>query len=402
MNINNLNKIQSIIDSAVDKKFLAGMNVLIFQNDKEIGYFQGGYSDIKNQQKYQRDTICRMYSMTKPVTSIAAMILLEEGKIDLGEEIANYLPEFWNLQVCYDKGKIGNPYKSFKNILVQDLLNMSSGHTYGAWGEESSYGEHQTSKLIDELNADVIGNNSITTREFSKRISKIPVIFEPGTGYNYGFSADILGALIEEVSQMKFSDFLKTRIFEPLKMFDTDFYVPSEKQNRLSKVYKNIQNNGINSLEIFENCNLGIQPYMTKKPSFESGGAGLCSTIDDYMNFTRMLTNKGELNGVRILKEKTVDYLQNACLTPQVQQSFDKKMGHLAGYTYANLMRIAQNAGSCALVTQKGEMGWDGWLGPHLSIDIKNQLAIVLTMQRTDSGTTSVTRKIKNVIYTSL
>lgn len=399
MNVEHLKYIQLLFDDAVKTNKVAGLNLLIYKNGKEIAYFQSGYADIEKKLKYERNTICRMYSMTKPVTAVAAMILVEKGKLDLSEELGNYIPAFWNLQVC-ESGK--NIRKSYRNILIQDLLNMTSGYTYGAWSENSPLGEKMTSALIQELNNDAAEQNKITTQEVAQRLSKIPVSFEPGTNYNYGLSADILGAVIEKVSEMKFSDFLKKNIFEPLCMYDTDFYVPAEKQSRLSKVYKSTDTENGKKLELFTNPNLGVQDTMEHIPAFESGGAGLCSVVDDYIKFAQMLVNKGEFNKKRILQKKTVEFMQNAVLRTDLQQCFNQKMEHLSGYTYCNLMRIAFEPEKCKFITEKGEFGWDGWLGPYLSIDIKNQLAIVMTMQRTDSGTTDITRKMKNIVYSAL
>lgn len=399
MNVEHLKYIQPLFDEAVKTNKVAGLNLLVYKNGKEIAYFQSGYADIEKKLKYERNTICRMYSMTKPVTAVAAMILVEKGKLDLSEELGNYIPAFWNLQVC-ESGE--NIRKSYRNILIQDLLNMTSGYTYGAWSENSPLGEKMTSALIQELNNDATEQNKITTQEVAQRLSKIPVSFEPGTNYNYGLSADILGAVIEKVSEMKFSDFLKKNIFEPLCMYDTDFYVPAEKQSRLSKVYKSTDTENGKKLELFTNSNLGVQDKMEHIPAFESGGAGLCSTVDDYIKFAQMLVNKGEFNKKRILQKKTVEFMQNAVLRTDLQQCFNQKMEHLSGYTYCNLMRIAFEPEKCKFITEKGEFGWDGWLGPYLSIDIKNQLAIVMTMQRTDSGTTDITRKMKNIVYSAL
>lgn len=399
MNVEHLKYIQPLFDEAVKTNKVAGLNLLVYKNGKEIAYFQSGYADIEKKLKYERNTICRMYSMTKPVTAVAAMILVEKGKLDLSEELGNYIPAFWNLQVC-ESGE--NIRKSYRNILIQDLLNMTSGYTYGAWSENSPLGEKMTSALIQELNNDATKQNKITTQEVAQRLSKIPVSFEPGTNYNYGLSADILGAVIEKVSEMKFSDFLKKNIFEPLCMYDTDFYVPAEKQSRLSKVYKSADTENGKKLELFTNSNLGVQDKMEHIPAFESGGAGLCSTVDDYIKFAQMLVNKGEFNKKRILQKKTVEFMQNAVLRTDLQQCFNQKMEHLSGYTYCNLMRIAFEPEKCKFITEKGEFGWDGWLGPYLSIDIKNQLAIVMTMQRTDSGTTDITRKMKNIVYSAL
>ena len=393
----NSEKIQSVLDDFVAKKEAAGLNLLLCKNGTELGYWEAGYADVAAGRTYSRDTIVRLYSMSKPVTAAAAMVLIEEGRLDFAEEVYRYLPEFKNLKVCTEKGRSGTPHPATRPILISDLLNMTSGYTYGAWSEDCPLGEHLTSDFIAELNADEaeVGANKITTREVARRLSEIPVSFEPGTDYNYGLSADILGAVIEVVSGMKYSDFLKERIFKPLGMIDTDFYVPDSKQPRLAKVYRA-------GGELFTYCNLGIQDKMNHQPAFESGGAGLCSTIDDYMKFALMLNNGGIFEGHRILSENTIKYLSEARLTPALQQRFDMRMQHLAGYTYCNLLRVAANPGSCNVITNQGEFGWDGWLGPYVSVDLKSGITIVMTMQRCDSGTTSAARKARNIIYSSL
>lgn len=398
MNISRLNLIQDVMNKAVSDKEIAGLNCVVLQNGKELGYYQSGFADIENQKTFNSDTIVRLYSMSKPVTAVAAWILLENGKMELNEEVGRYLPEYWNLQVCTEKGRNGKPYKSYRPLLIQDLLNMTSGYTYGAWGDDCPLGEHLTSDLLAELNKDIVSENKISTQEFAKRMAEIPVSFEPGTNYRYGLSADILGALIEKVSGMRFSDFLKKNIFEPLGMKDTDFYVPQEKQERFARTYDKQGD----KLVHFTGCHLGVQGLMDHAPNFESGGAGLCSTLEDYTKFALMLTNKGEFNGQRILQPKTVEYLSEARLRDNLQNCFDMNMEHMAGYTYANLLRVCNNPGKAKALTEIGEFGWDGWLGPYVSVDLKNNLTVVLTMQLTNAGTTPTTRKIKNIIYSSL
>ena len=395
MNTNNLQNIQPLLDEYTQKKYVAGVNVLLYKDNKELGYWQSGYADIAAGKKYSRDTICRMYSMSKTVTAVAAYKLIEQGKLDLGQQLKDILPEFAEVTVCTDTGRTGTPHPATRPILIQDLLNMTSGYGYGAYWEGSTYGEQQTSKLIDELNADVAGPNKITTREFASRIAKIPLNFEPGTDYQYGYSADILGAVIEKISGQKFSDFLKQNIFDPVGMQDTAFYVPQPKQSRLSKIYRT-------GLEEFKGCNLGVGYKMENPPAFESGGAGLCSTVDDYMKFGLMLLNKGNLDGANILHPATVDFMTNATLRDDIQQKFNQKMEHLSGYTYCNLLRIAKEPEKCKSLTTKGEYGWDGWLGPYLGIDPANNLVVVMTMQKVDAGTWDLTRKVKNIIYSAL
>lgn len=395
MNLNHIQNIQNVMDDAVFTKQIAGCNCLIYQNGKEIAYYQAGFSDIENKKLFERNTICRLFSMTKPVTAVAALKLIEMGKLDIYQWVSDIIPEFSNLNYC-DMNDGGKIKKCSRPLFVKDLLNMTSGYSYGGNSNES---EKMISDLLyNQMDKIVSAENNISTLDFAKKLSQIPLSFEPGTDYQYGLSADILGAVIETVSKMRFGDFLKKYIFEPLGMNDTAFYVPSEKQHFLSKVYEKKNN----QLVKYENNHLGIQNAMEKDPLFESGGAGLTSTIDDYMKFCLMLVNKGEYDGKRILQPKTVEFLYNSRLSDNLQKCFDLKMEHLQGYTYCNLNRICIDKGKNWALTENNEFGWDGWLGPYMSVDVKNQLTIVYLQQMTDAGTTPVTRKIKNIIYSSL
>ncbi|MCQ2597212.1 MAG: beta-lactamase family protein [Treponema sp.] len=407
MDKSHLANIQNALDASVAEGIQAGVNCLVWKDGQEQGYWESGFRDVEGKVPFSRDTIVRCYSMSKPITGVAAMTLLEKGKIDLYDEVSTYLPAFKDM-TCMKNGKVE---KAWRPLIIQDLLNMTSGISYGGDNDEA----HQhISKLIycdGGLNQSAAGPNNITTRQVADRIAEGPLSFEPGTDYEYGMSADVLGAVIEVVTGMKFSEYLKKTIWDPLEMKDTGFYVPSEKQDRLSKVYRSSQGQAVGAwggnskggkVELFTNCNLGIQADMTKDPAFESGGAGMVSTVDDYMRFVQMLCNKGILDGKRILKEETVKYMSQARLRPNLQALFDMKMEHWSGYSYANLNRVCIEPGTARAITVKGEFGWDGWLGTYMSVDIINNLAICYMTQKVDAGTTCVTRKMKNIVYTSL
>lgn len=384
--------IQSAMNMAVTNKEVAGCNCLLYKNGKEIGYWQSGYADLENKISFNRNTICRLYSMTKPVTAVAVLILVERGLLDLNQWASDYYPEFCELKVC--KGK--EVVKASQPLLIKDLLNMTSGYSYGGDSNES---EKLISGLLHgKLSPTIEKENNISTQDIVKELASYPVSFEPGTDYQYGLSADILAGIVEKISGLKFSDFLKKNIFIPLGMNDTDFYVPEEKQSRLAKVYAKKNDD----LELYTYCNLGISNNMKLKPLYESGGAGLCSTIDDYMKFCQMLVNKGKYKGKQILQPRTVEYLTQSKLNNNLQKCFDMKMPHLAGYTYRNLCRVCLNKSEANIYTENGEFGWDGWLGPYMLVDIVNDITIVYMQQRTDCGTTPLTRKIQNIIYSTL
>jgi len=389
MDYMHLDAIEAVLEEAVSCGKLAGASCIVSASGKRLGSWSAGYADIAARKKFGADTICRLFSLTKPVTSVAAMILLERGQLDLADNVADIIPGFTNPAVCSD----GTTAPSPRPMLIQNLLDMTSGCTYGGDGNES---ERRTSALLDRMNRSAAGDNSVTTMEFAQSLAEIPLSFVPGTDYQYGLSADIMGAVIEAVSGMSFGEFLRKNIFAPLGMDDTGFYVPAEKAGRLSKVYA-AESGG---LDEFTGCHLGIQNGMRNPPAFESGGAGLVSTAEDYIRFCRMLSEGGSLDGIRILSGKTVRFLSSSVLPPALQSRFDMKMGHLSGYSYRNFMRVCRDPGMVCAVTSKGEFGWDGWLGPYMSADPENSLSIVLMMQLAGAGLTGTARRIKNIVYT--
>ena len=390
MNRDKLNGIQAIMQEMTDREYVSGVSCLVIQHGEEQYHCETGYRDIVGRHKMTRDTIHRLYSMTKPITAAAAMLLLEDGKIDLLDQVADYLPGFRN-QYVIERGLIV-PVK--QPMTIQHLLNMTSGLVYPG---ESNPAEVRCEKLMEEIKSRLLTDHAMTTVEIVNRIGKLPLAFRPGTAWQYGLSADVLGAVVEVVSGMSFGEFLSKRILEPLGMQDTAFYVPQDKQERLAKVYRSTEHGLIEETE----CHLGIQNKMELPPAYESGGAGLCSTIDDYAKFTQMLLGNGTYQGVRIMAPKTVEYMTTAHVTPAQQRGVET-WESLAGYTYGNLMRIMTDPGASVGLGSMGEYGWDGWLGTYMMNDPAHDLTLLIMYQRADSGTTAYTRKIRNILFAAL
>ncbi len=389
MNQKKLSRIQELLWEMTETGFVSGANCMILRGGEEQCYYEAGMRDLAAGLPMTRDTIFRLYSMSKPVTAAAAMILLEEGRIDLYDPVSDYLPGFHDQKVMADG--VLTPVK--RPVVIQDLLNMTSGLTYPGEGCPS---ELYTNQLMDEVITRLASPQALTTCEIMNRLGTIPLAFQPGEKWQYGMSADVLGAVIEVVSGMRFGDFLKQRIFEPLNMNDTGFFVPAGKQKRLAKVY---QDRG-KGLEEFHFPHLGISNDMKTLPAFESGGAGLVSTIDDYARFAQMLLNRGSLGNVSILSPQTVAFLSQAHLAPSLD-TYVRQWESLAGCSYANLMRIMKDPGAAISLSRSGEFGWDGWLGAYMTIDPADDMILLLMYQKTDTGTTAYTRKIRNVVYSA-
>ena len=228
------------------------------------------------------------------------------------------------------------------------------------------------------------------TLTFCNKLGELPLAFDPGTRWRYGTSADILGAVIEAASGKRFGDFLREEIFEPLGMKDTAFGVPEEKQDRLVTCYRRVPG----GLEEFSSLHLAVGRY-DRDPAFESGGAGLVSTLDDYAAFARMLMNGGTADGRRILSEAAVRFMT----TPQLNETLRKDLWeNLSGYNYSCLMRVCDHPGRAVLFTEKNEYGWDGWLGTYFANLPEQKITFLLAQNVTDAGTTAVTRKCRNIL----
>jgi len=376
------------MDRAVNNHEVAGVIALEIKDGKEIFFATSGYADIKNSIPMSRDTIFRLYSQTKPITAVAAMMLIEDGIIDLSEPVGKYINSF-NDQTYLLKGKV-HKVPADNKMRIRDLFNMTSGLVYPGTNTTS---EVAVGRLMLDMEKKLGTDNMTTTMEFAEELGKIPLNFIPGSHFQYGTSADVLGAVIEKASGMTFGDFVRSRILEPLEMKDTDFFVPENKKSRLAKAYKLIKNNLTeyhgNNLVISNNGDIN---------SFESGGAGLFSTIDDYANFGQMLMNEGVFNGKRLLSANSVKYLTSGKLTKAQQLDLMSWQG-LEGYTYANLMRVLENPGQASLIANKGEYGWDGWLGAHFSNDPATRTTFIMLIQLYDYGTGPLTRKLKNIIF---
>lgn len=390
MKTQKLERLGELATEMVETGYVAGVNCMVLQHGRELAYYEAGYRDVAGSKKMTRDTIFRLYSMTKPVTSAAAMILLEEGKIDLLDPVSKFLPGFQDQYVIENGVKI----PVTKPATIQNLLNMTSGLVYPGEGNPA---EIRNTPLMEEIVAKLSTPEALKTVDIANRIGELPLAFMPGTTWQYGLSADVLGAVIEVVSGMSYGEFLKKRIFEPLGMQDTAFYVPAARQDRLAKVYRETEDGLVE--EHFSH--LGIQNTMEREPAFESGGAGLTSTIDDYARFTQMLLQKGEYQGRRILSQETVRFMTTAHVSAQQQRGVET-WESLAGYTYGNLMRIMTSPESAGGLGSLGEYGWDGWLGTYMMNDPAHDLTFLMMYQRTDSGTVGYSRKMRNVLFAAL
>lgn len=384
-------RLKEMLDEAIAQGVTAGASLGIWQDGEELFFTAQGYADQEAKKPMERNTIHRLYSMSKPVTATAAVILMEEGRLDLAQPVSDFLPGFAHLTVEQD----GRIVPADGPMTVYQLLNMTSGLTYG---DDVTVAGRMTADYIDECVRRLHTDAPVTTVELANHLGTLPLSFVPGTSWQYGLSADVLGAVIEVASGMRFGDFLESRIFRPLCMQDTGFYVPQEKQGRLACAY---EQTATAAMRPYTGDNLAVSNRMESRPAFESGGAGLVSTLDDFARFGKMLQNGGSLNGIRILGRAGVRFLTTGGLTQHQNEELWRIFG-LQGFTYSNLMRIAEKPEMSCMLAGEGEYGWDGWLGCYFANLPKEKITIVLMQQRKDTGTIPLTRKLRNVALADL
>lgn len=388
-------KLRQILEQAVKENLVAGGNLLVWEDGKELVYTQAGLADRENNKKINRDTIFRLYSMSKPVTAAAAMILMERGMLDLYEPVSKFLPEYAEVKVAAENGLISPQ----REILVGDLLSMTSGLVYP---DEATVSGKTTDLVYQELDRRLYSENPMTTRELAKNLANCPLAFTPGSSWQYGTSADVLAAVIEVISERKFSEFLDEEIFMPLGMRDTGFWVPEEKQDRLAKTYETVVlPDGRKDMVLYTGNHLGIRNDMMQSPAYEAGGAGLVSTLDDYMKFAGMLLGEGFFDGVRILQPETVHYMCSRELMPAQQAAMDAWIG-LEGHSYGNFMRVCKDPTKSKMLVRRDEYGWDGWLGMYFANFPNEKMTLLIGTQKKDGGTFALTRKLRNAILSAI
>ena len=375
------------LERAVENHEAAGINLLVCRDGQEICYAQAGLADTASGKMIARDSIFRLYSQSKPITAAAVMLLADRGLIDLLDGVDRYLPGFRNPRVVNPDGSI---VPALRAPWILELLTMTAGTCYPDADPAGQY----AARVFEEDQERILTGGGMGTLEFCNRLGEQPLAFQPGTAWRYGTCADILGAVVEAVTGKRFGEFLKEEFFEPLGMKDTGFWVPAEKQDRLVKCYRRVPG----GLEEFRNLHLAVGRY-DRAPAFESGGAGLVSTLDDYAAFGTMLLQEGVYDGQRILSPAAVRFMTAPRLGSEVRRGL---WDGLCGYNYGCLVRVCDRPESCSVFSEAGEYGWDGWLGTYFANIPGQRLTFLLNENSPDTGTAGVTRKCRNLLAAEL
>jgi CubicO group peptidase (beta-lactamase class C family) len=356
-----------IIQADIDAMRLPGA-VMLLARDGKVAYEQAlGLQDPANQIPMTIDSIFRIYSMTKPIVSVAAMMLVEEGKLLLSDPVSTYLPELKNMKVGIESiGKDGKPVLELvpaqQEMTVQDLLRHTSGLTYGSFG---------TSLVKTEYIKAGVESKHITNEQLLQRLTHLPLAYQPGTTWEYSRSTDVLGALIERISGSALDVFLDERIIKPLGMVDTGFWVQPAQHHRIAQAFATDPDSG-NAMRLLD---------VTSRPSFLSGGGGMVSTVRDYARFAHMLLNQGELDGVRILSRKTLQLMTSDHLSHMPGATSGASYLPGPGYSFGLGFAVRTASGSAATAGTVGDYTWSGLAGTYFWIDPREKIMAIWMMQ---------------------
>lgn len=362
MSSERLARIGPVMQQYVDDGELVGAVTMVARHGKVVHFEKFGDLNKDTGQDMELDSIFRIYSMSKPITTVAAMMLYEQGKFQLTDPVEKYLPEFKNILVLGEDGKLVRQQRTFT---IQNLMTHTAGLTYGVFGDTPVDKRYR--------DAGILSNKDLA--EMVTELGNIPLLYQPGTRWHYSVGVDVLGRLIEVISGQRFDEYLQQQIFDPLEMHDTFFEVPADKLNRFGTNHR--YNRETHQLEVIDRPDSSSQ--FTHDVTFFSGGGGLLSTAEDYMRFCMMMLNGGELNGKRLLSRKTVEFMTRNHL----QGIFANRSGESSGLTpgagFGLGFGVVVNVPEAGVIGSEGEYNWGGAAGTIFWIDpVEDLIAIVM------------------------
>jgi CubicO group peptidase (beta-lactamase class C family) len=378
-----LAKLKGAMQKFVDEGRHAGAGYVIARNGRIVEWQTTGVRDLASGKKFERDTICRIYSMSKIVTSVAVLCLVEDGVLKLDDRLDTWLPQFKDPQVMIggtaDEPKL-EPAK--RPITIKHLLTHTGGHIYDFFGAEGLPLLYQRADLWESPSLD----------EFVNRAAKLPLKSHPGEEFNYSIADDILGAVIERASGQSFEAFLAARIFGPLGMQDTSFDVPTEKRERLATLSKRGADGKLETTEPI------IGAYAEPGRGFASGGGGLFSTVGDYLRFCQMLANQGELDGRRVIGRKLIELMTVNHLVTLAKPSH--QFGDANGWGLG--VEVQLDLGRSSLPGSPGAFGWYGAATTYCRIDPREKTVAVLFTQHVPFNEQKVFEVFTTMYYAAL
>jgi len=378
----------------VDAGRLAGTQLLVYRRGQIVHNAVQGFADLERKVAVQEDTIFRIYSMTKPITTVAFMMLVEEGRVALDEPVHKYIPEWAGLGV-FQAGAVP-PFLTrppARPMLVIDLLRHTSGLTYG-FQQRTNVDAAYRAQKIGEV------EKSGTLASMIADLAKIPLEFSPGDAWNYSVATDVVGYLVEKISGQPFEQFVQQRILDPLHMVDTGFHVPPEKAHRFAACYA-ADGRGGKTLQDDPATSSFLTP-----PSMVSGGGGLCSTAADYLTFCRALLNRGELGGVRLLGPKTLalmtsNHLPGGRDLTEMSKSMFSEASY-AGIGFGLGFSVTMNPAKTMIPGSPGEYAWGGAASTAFWIDPAEELIAIFMTQLLPSSTYPIRRELRTMVYAAI
>lgn len=388
-----LQRIDNILNGYVDRRELPGIIAIVARKGKTVYSKKFGWNNIEAQKPIQDDSIFMIASMTKPITAVATMMLYEEGHFHLNTPVSKFISGFGNTPVYAGTGPQGGIYLDDRagEITFRHLFTHTAGLSYG-WNEndpvDKIYQHAQKQMEIDGVVPTLLG--------VADSLAQAPLAFQPGTHWRYSLSIDVLGAIVEIISGIPFAQFLKERIFDPLGMADTGFWVPADKRDRVATIYS------------WSDPDFGLQPLKDmvppiELPSFTSAGGGLWSTANDYARFAQMLVNNGNLDGQRLLSPSTVALFSlNHCPDEALPYGFEENDLYHSGYGYSLGTRVLVNVAQSGIAGSVGEFGWDGKFHTYFWIDPNKELYGLLMTQLDMEGRHPSHNQFKQLTYQAL
>jgi CubicO group peptidase (beta-lactamase class C family) len=389
-----LARITKFFQAEIDKRAIPGATVLISRDGKQVYLKALGYQDREKSIPMRPDAIFRIASMTKPITSVAVMMLAEEGKIDLIAPVSQYIPEFKDVKVGVEKTDpaTGKPALTLEDVqhpvTVQDLLRHTSGLVYGPFGNTLVHQAYRHANLFD---------SNQTLADFVTKLTKLPLAHQPGTVWEYGMSTDVLGRLVEVVSGMPFDRFVEERITRPLGMHDTAFYLPPAQAPRLAEPQ-------VDPATGKRPGTVPVEALTKEKMKWFSGGGGLLSAAQDYARFCQMLLNGGELAGVRLLSPKTLAVMTSDQLPPGIPRigleelAPTPEMGQSFGLGFA----VRTEQGHNPLSGSVGDYFWAGAYGTFFWIDPQSRMFAVMMIQMPFPQSGYYRRAFRELVYAAM
>jgi len=379
-----LNRIDSMLINAIEEDRIAGTVGLIARDGRIIYNRAFGVSDLENGIPMQTDAIFRIASQTKAIASVGLMMLFEEGKFLLDDPVSLYIPEFTNPRVIEKYNPADTTFTTVpakREITIRDLFTHTSGIEYAVIGSPMMKAVYSKAGIMGGF-----GNDRITIGDDIRILGKQPLVHHPGERFTYGLNVDVIGYLIEVLSGQKLDEFLKSRIFDPLGMTDTWFYLPEDKHQRLVRVNTEDENRKVTGMA------QDIVNYPLLKGTYFSGGAGLSSTTKDYATFLQMLLNKGEYDGKRLLSSRTVELMTS-------NQIGDLNVGK---DKFGLGFEITTEDGQTVLGISEGSFAWGGYYGTTYWADPSEGLVCLLFMQQFPLSHGEIQNKFKAMVYQAL